>query len=354
MSGISISEHCRKIDTLEITRCHHRILVSVPGLTHDARFLSFLRQNISLFSNLTTLSIASCFQNCSIPKEHFLSILSECEALETLKLYHVAISGGLQGDELQSTWCNVKCLTLAMGLDPSNSVLLSAFSSTLNTLIFKPKHNYITGNRTSFTFPPDCDWSKLERLCLVELSLKSMADIVQKAKVLKEICLVPAPEDWNESIMQSDIGMIFKTVIWACATIEFIYIDRRMVESRRHFEDICIAIYNGLSIAREKKKKRLEIGLNLSAKVTIDDEDEFLICKLSQILLLLCRSRTKQWMITLENEHSSDHDKLAESIRKFLGLHPELDVILNQESQEGFIIANKNCQKNAASPSLVE
>ena len=340
MSGISISEHCRKIDTLEIARCHRRILITKPPSLHKPYLLSFLRQNISLFSNLTTLSIANCFLNCSIRKGHFLSVLTECEALEHLKLYDVDISDGLETSELQSSWCTVKCLTLEMDFRSSNSVLLSAFSSTLNTLILKPRHS----DTTNFIFPSDCDWPKLERLCLVELSLKSMADIVQKAKVLKDICLVPAPEDWNESILQSGIGMIFKTVIWACTSIESIYIDMRMVESRRHFEDICIAIYNGLCLEREKKREHLEIGLHLSAKALIDDEDEFLICKLSQILLVLCRSNTKQWMITLENEYSSDHDKLTESIRKFLGLHPELQVILTRESPARTIIVNKNCK----------
>merc|ERR1712154_361962 len=116
-----------------------------------------------------------------------------------------------------------------------------------------------------------------------------------------EICLVAESEDWNESIMQSEIEMIFKTVIGECASIEFIYVQMQWVETRRHFEDICTALYQGLFLSREKERECLEIGMKLSAEVTIIDVDGFFICNLSKILVVLSESNTKQWMITLEN-----------------------------------------------------
>ena len=324
LNDISLSEHCRKIDTLDIIS----VYCSIPYFTQ------FLNQNIRLFSNITSLSMANFYGICCIPKRQFLSLLSECEALEHLQLYHVDIIGGLERDELQLLWCTATVNHLAIRCSINASVLLSAFSSTLNTLTIRSIRN---DQRNRAWFPSDCDWSKLERLCLLEPSRRSMTSMLKRAKGLKEICIFPALEMSTTRSKSAAIEGMIHTVITDYLSIEFIYI-----ETFGLFEEICNAFYRGLFMTQKQARECLEIGLKLDVDDTEDLAD--FMCNFSRILLMLGASNTKQWIVTLEGKEPFEEDALAESIRKFLASYPDFHIVLKHKSPAQFVIANENCK----------
>ena len=305
------------------------------GVITDSSVCQFVRQNSCIFPKIKTLALRYC-TGTSITSESLHSLLSGSSALEHVQLRDTDFSRDLDKDQLSTLCPNVKRLSSIR--NRCDTVFLSALSSKLTTLTFQPFR------WSTFTFPVDCDWSQLQRLCLWAVSQQAIRQILDKTKKLREFCFAPNVINYERMAMEgpmtaSEIVLMTEELITKYVpSMEFLYI-----ATRGHFAGICNAIHRGLFFSQKQHRECLEIGLYLGTgdADSIDD----MMCNISKILLALRGSNTQQWMVTLSGAYTFDVDGMEQGIRSFLfDSYPDSRFVLKRRTPSEFIIANTDCK----------
>ena len=319
-----ISEHFPKMEIL-----------NVWGVITDSSVCQFVQQNSYIFPKIKTLALLYC-TGTSITFDALHSLLSESSALENVQLRDTDFSRDFDKGRL-GTLCP-KINRPSCVRNRCATLFLSAFSSKLTTLTLQPFR------WNTFTFPVDCDWSQLQRLCLWAVSQQAMRQILGKTKKLREFCFAPNVLNYERMVMEgpmaaSEIVLMTEELITKYVpSMEFLYI-----ATRGHFAGICNAIHRGLFLSQKQHRECLEIGLYMGTEDANSVDD--MMCNVSKLLLALRGSNTKQWMLTLSCSYLFNVDAVENGIEEFLfDSYPDSHFVLKRRTAAEFIIANADCK----------
>ena len=217
------SQHLTLLNTAS---CSRLMTLCINGMTAElATIQQFVEDVGDKCTNITTLALYNFRNrlNNALTPQLFIELIAKFPGLYHLKLLNVTMSrmestGTLDRTILKSLCPGIKQLSLnAVNFE---STLFIATSANLHSLSWSPY------TRHPISFPQNCDLSKLERLCLSAPRNEVIADILQKAKRLKQICFVPNTKDnpRRQPMSEKEIENTTKMLFADYPSLEFIYI----------------------------------------------------------------------------------------------------------------------------------
>ena len=319
ISRDAITRHCPDLQALRLTA--HRIddrKEKAPTCSIN----DFITDNKDGCQTITTLRLVDFRKESALNSQQLIRLLTEFSALTDLQLWSMQCDDHCDVDELKLLCPLLHNITMAYVTGSGYAALMAAFSPKLRALMLKNCF------RSSFQFPSNSDWSKLEQLSICGPTQNTINEIVNRAMNVRLLYFFPNVSERQKTARISNVQIE--------NVVERMFADHPSLkdvclETRGHLERICKSIHQGLSRIQKEKKDRLEITLLIDCSELTDMKG--FLCLLSKILLNLRDSNIMHWEVQLVPFTRGRHFQptTVEAIQSCIDSHDGMDLELKTE-----------------------
>ena len=269
--------HCNQLETLRIN--------GLGSTTADIDLL--LKDSSRCFSSIQSLALVCFIGRARLAAKVLIQILSKFENLTHFQMFGVEIRGRLNSHSLSLVCPEIKEFVSIVSGHIGH--VLQSWKGRIETLTVGNE-----GAPDRDVDIPNYDISAVKRLCLVGLKVAQIDSLLNLSKTLQQISWIPNVKTPPQpSLNGQQIENVIKRCIVDQVPLEYLYIS-----TRGHFEAICSGIHKGLYSTKKRKRKQLEIALNVDIREIVDVEE--FVSGISRIINVIGMTNVKEWIICVD------------------------------------------------------
>ena len=323
----AITRYCPKLQTLCIGGTQHLSEMHIANVMSD---------DAGCCGSITTLKLYNfrgmAWDESILKCQQLVRLLNGFNGLTHLDLrnmYYDYSRDHCDIDQFKSLCPRIREISMNCVYGLPYAVLLAAFGYKLLSLTLDQCF------RSSLQFPPNSDWSKLQRLSVTVPTKNSLDAVLNTATNIKSISFIPKMGR-NVRLSDDEIENALENVIIDHSSLQRFSVS---TAAECRLEEICNSIHRGLIRIHKKRKEHLEIALYIDCMESAVTKE--FVSLASKILLTLSKSKIEVWKLILEPHGDYSHiEPMIQVMESFIAEHGGKGIKLLDDGSERLVIGN--------------